>query len=347
MEHVAIDLGRPNSVLAEFDSAGAKQWTRFRLEPAMLRRLFEGRPKCRVLIEASTDSEWVAQLLEGLGHEVVVADPNYAPMYGERNRKIKTDNRDAAALLDANRLGIFRRSHRRSAEQARIMGLLSVRDGLIKTRTGFINLVRAQLRRHGFKLRSGSGESFVSRVDELELPASLKALIQPLLSLMPKLNEQLAQIDRQMAQQGRSDPRVELLQSAPGVGAQTSVAFMALVDDVARFPKAHKLESYLGAVPSEWTSSEKRIQGGITKRGDSRVRYLLVEAAWSILRRHDPQCLELQRWAQAIANRRGPKVAVVALARRLAGILYAMLRDNRPFDPTRIGSHHRPRRKAA
>jgi len=347
MENVAIDLGRPNSVLCDLNSAGAKQWTRFRLEPAMLIKLFEGRPKCRVLIEAGTDSEWVAQLLEGLGHEVVVADPNYAPMYGERNRKVKTDYRDAAALLDANRLGIFRRSHRRSAEQARIMSLLSVRDSLIKTRTCWINVVRAQLRRRGLKLRSGSGQSFVRRVEELDLPADLKVLIRPSLSLMPKLNEQLADIDGQMAKQERRDPRMDLLQSAPGVGIQTAVAFTALVDDVARFPKAHRLESYLGVVPSEWSSSERRIQGGITKRGDSRVRYLLVEVAWTILRGHDPRCFELQRWAQAIANRRGPKVAVVALARRLAGILYAMLRDNRPFDPARIGSHNRRSRKVA
>lgn len=154
MEHVAIDLGRPNSVLSELNPAGEKQWTRFRLEPAMLIRLFEGRPKCRVWSKPD-DSEWVAQLLERLGHEVVVADPNYVAMYGERNRKIKTDYRDAAALLDANRLGIFRRSHRRSPEQAWIMGLLSVRDGLVKTRTCWINLVRAQLRRHGFKLAAG------------------------------------------------------------------------------------------------------------------------------------------------------------------------------------------------
>ncbi len=120
---------------------------------------------------------------------------------------------------------------------------------------------------------------------------------------------------------------------------------MALIDDVTRFPRAHNLESYLGLVPGERSSSEKRLRLGITKRGDSFERWLLVEAGWSILRSRRVDCFELRRWGEGIASRRGKKVAAVALARRLAGILYAMLRDNKLFDPTRIGSH--PRRKAA
>ena len=122
------------------------------------------------------------------------------------------------------------------------------------------------------------------------------------------------------------------------VGPQTATAFVALIDDVARFPRAHSLECYLGLVPGEWSSSERRIKLGITKRGDSRVRWLLVEASWSILRGRRPECLELQRWAAGIAARRGQKIAVVALARRLSGILYAMLRDGTPFDPTRLAT---------
>jgi transposase len=108
MEHVAIDLGRPNSVLCELGPEGKKVLRRFRLDKPNLTRFFSGRPACRVLIESSTESEWVARHAEGLGHEVVVADPNYAAMYGERNRRVKTDGRDADALFEANRLGVFR-----------------------------------------------------------------------------------------------------------------------------------------------------------------------------------------------------------------------------------------------
>jgi transposase len=168
-----------------------------------------------------------------------------------------------------------------------------------------------------------------------------------MLALMDPLNEKLTKLDREMAALGKEDPRVRLLQTLPMIGVQTSTAFVALIDDVARFPKAHKVESYIGLVPSEWSSSERRIKEGITKRGDSRVRWLLVEAAWSILNRPRVDTTELRNWALQIAVRRGKKVAVVALARRLGGILYAMLRDNKPYDPTRLTAARRRSRKAA
>jgi transposase len=267
-------------------------------------------------------------------------------MYGERNRRVKTDGRDADALFEANRLGVFRRAHRRSKEQRRVMAMQGVRGALVRTRTRWINLIRALVRREGSAVRSGQAENFASRLAELDLPAELKALVQPLLELMVSLNERIKQLDRELAGLGKTDPRVRLLQTVPAVGPQTSAAFVAVVDDVNRFAKAHKLESYLGLIPGEWSSSEKRIKLSITKRGDSRVRCLLVEASWSILNSRQLGCFELQRWAQGIAARRGRNVAVVALARRLAGILYAMLRDNEPFDPTRLHDHPR-RRKVA
>jgi transposase len=340
MKHVAIDLGRPNSVLCELGSDGRKKLQRFRLDRVSLDRLFQGRIRSRVLIESSTESEWVAQHVESLGHEVVVADPNYAAMYGERNRRVKTDRRDADALYEANRLGIYHRAHRRSATQRRVMALHGIRSSLVRTRTRWINVERALLRREGCRVRSGSAENFAERVEELELPDDLKELLQPLLDLMAPLNERIEQLDREMAVLGKRDPRVILLQTAPMIGLQTATAFVALIDDVSRFPKAHKLEGYLGLVASEWSSSEKVIKEGITKRGDSRVRWLLVEASWAILTKPRPETLELRHWAEKIAARRKRKVAVVALARRLAGILYAMLRDNKPFDPTRLGTNN-------
>ena len=347
MEHVGIDLGRPNSVLCELGPGGTKVLRRFRLDRPNLDRFFRDRPRCRVLIESSTESEWVAQHIEGLGHEVVVADPNYAAMYGERNRRVKTDGRDADALFEANRLGVYRRAHRRSEGQRRVMAVQGVRSALVRTRTRWINVVRALLRRAGCRVRSGAAESFAYRVDELQLAAELRELVRPLLELLVPLNEQIERQDRGMAALGKSDPRVALLQTAPMVGPQTSAAFVALIDDVSRFPKAHKVECYVGLIPSEWSSSERRIKGGITKRGDSRIRWLLVEAGWSILDSRRPDCFELQRWAQGIAGRGGRKVAAVALARRLAGILYAMLRDNKPFDPTCLGNNNRQRHKVA
>lgn len=348
MEHVAIDLGRPNSVMCQLNAEGRKSFRRFTLNRPSLDRFFAERPRCRVLLESSTESEWVAGHLEGLGHEVVVADPNYAPMYGERNRRVKTDRRDADVLFEANRLGIFREAHRRSEEQREVTAVLRVRDSLVRTRTRSINLVRALLRREGLRVRSGSAATFVERVEELELSADLRTLVRPMLELLGPVNEQLRTVDRRIVALNKADERASRLQTAPAIGAVTSAALLALVDDVRRFPRAHALESYLGLVPSEWSSSEKRLQGRITKAGDNRVRWLLVEAGWTILRSRRPETQPLRSWAEGIAARRGRKVAAVAVARRLAGILYAMLRDGTEYDPVRLlkGAHGRTRQAA-
>lgn len=348
MEHVAIDLGRPNSVMCQLNAGGQKSFRRFALNRSNVDRFFAGRAGCRVLIESSTESEWVARHLEGLGHEVVVADPNYAPMYGERNRRVKTDRRDAEVLFEANRLGIYREAHRRSEEQRDVTALLRVRDSLVRTRTRSINLVRALVRREGLRVRSGHAGTFVARVEELELSGDLRTLVRPMLELLGPVNEQLRTVDRQVVELKKTDERVRRLQTAPAIGAVTSAAFLALIDDVRRFPRAHALESYLGLVPSEWSSSEKRLQGRITKAGDNRVRWLLVEAGWTIMRSRRLESQSLRSWAEGIAARRGRKVAAVALARRLAGILYAMLRDSTDYNPAQLqkGSHRRSRQAA-
>jgi transposase len=117
------------------------------------------------------------------------------------------------------------------------------------------------------------------------------------------------------------------------VGTVTAVAFVATLDQVERFERAHQVESYLGLVPRERSSGEKQHKGAITKAGSSRVRWLLVEAGWRIWGSRESNTEELRRWAARIAARRGRRIAVVALARRLAGILYAMWRDGTDFEP--------------
>ena len=116
----------------------------------------------------------------------------------------------------------------------------------------------------------------------------------------------------------------------------TAAAFVATVDDVQRFRHAHQLEAYLGLVPRECSSGDTPRRGPITKAGSGRMRWLLIQAAVSILRRRPPEAEALRTRALHIAARRGKHVAVVALARRLAGILYALLRDGTVFTPHRL-----------
>ena len=115
----------------------------------------------------------------------------------------------------------------------------------------------------------------------------------------------------------------------PNVGPSHASGVRGGDDDATRFRGAHEVEAYLGLVPRELSSGETR--GRITKAGHSRVRRLLVQAAVSMLRRPDPRTVQLRAWALRIAARRGKKVAVVALARRVSGILFAMLRDGTSY----------------
>jgi len=192
------------------------------------------------------------------------------------------------------------------------------------------------LRQHGYRVPSGSAESFVDRVQTLALPGRLLSVVAPLLAVMCHLNRQLAYSDATIEHLAVQDPRVPHLRSVPSIGPVTAAAFLATIDDVGRFHHAHHLEAYLGLVPREYSSGDTQRRGPITKAGHSRTRWLLIQAAVSILRRHPPQAEELRTWALRIAARRGKHVAVVALAGRLAGILYALLRDGSVFQPQRV-----------
>src|SRR5262249_48677133 len=233
-------------------------------------------------------------------------------------------------------------------ERRPMRALLAVREGVVRGRARWMTLIQALLRREGVRVRSGSPDTFVRRVEEADLPEPLQAVIAPLLALFAPLNTQLVALDEQLGTLVYDDRDIRRLTTAPGVGPVTAVAFVATVDVVARFRGAHQVESYLGLVPREWSSSETQRKGRITKAGNGRARWLLVEAAWCILRRttRSPDAVVLRDWAARIARRRGSRVAVVALARRLAGILYAMWRDQTAYDRTKLRSVA-PTRQAA
>src|SRR3972149_1360720 len=146
---------------------------------------------------------------------------------------------------------------------------------------------------------------------------------------------QLAYSDETIARVTAHDERIQRLRTVPSVGPVTAAAFVATLDDAHRLRHAHEVEAYLGLVPRELSSGETQHRGHITKAGPTRMRWLLVQVAVSILRRRPPQAEALHAWALHIAARRGKHVAVVALARRLAGILYALLRAGSVFAPER------------
>lgn len=339
MDSIGLDLGKSQSQIAILTPDGELIERRIQTEPRRFEAVLGRRAPARILIESSTESEWVARCLEGLGHEVIVADPNYAPMYAQWSRRVKTDRRDARALAEACRLGAYRPVHRTSDAMRHVRAQLAVRDALVRTRTRYISVARALLRAEGLRIRSGAAETFPDRLENLELPANLQAEIRPLRTMLEHLRAEIERADAAVEELVRKNEAMRRLCTVPSVGPITAASFVATIDTAERFQGAHQVQAYLGLVPREMSSGEKQHKGRITKAGNNRTRWLLVEAAWGILlRTRRAETAALRGWAQSIATRRGRLVAVVALARRLAGILYAMMRDGTVYQPERLGA---------
>jgi transposase len=242
--------------------------------------------------------------------------------------------------MEACRAGTYRPAHRLSAARRHVRAELAVRDAVVRTRTRYVALAKALVRRDGLRVPSSAAERVGAHLAALAGSATLAAELAPLLTLLPPLTATIAAADQRLAELEHTDPSVALLMTAPGIGAVTASALVATIDDVQRFASAHQFEAYLGLVPGERSSGELRRIGPITKAGNRRARWLLVEAAWRILRSTDAAGAPLRAWARSIVTRRGSRIAVVAVARRLAGILYAMWRDGAPYEAGKI---RRPR----
>jgi len=331
MDTIGLDLHQRESQLCILTEAGEIIERRIVTSRERFTAVLGNRPPARILLEASTESEWVARHLESLGHTVIVADPNFAPMYATRSRRVKTDRRDARTLMDALRLGAYRAIHRASAAQRHVRAQLAVRDALIRTRTRYVNVVRALTRREGLRLAAGGPEHLERKLATLPLAPELVEELAPLRVVLEPVNVQIDLADQQLAATAGADPLFARLRTAPTIGPVTAVAFVATLDEVSRFRTAHQVEGYLGLTPREHSSGERQRRGRISKTGNPRMRALLVEAGWRILRSNDPAAAPLRAWAERIAARRGTNVAAVALARRLAGILYAMWRDGTTY----------------
>ena len=332
MTHGAIDLGKKMSQVCILKEDGEIIECRLRTDRDRFAAVFVSYPRIRVLIEAGTESEWVARCLEELGHEVIVADPNYAPMYGSRSRKVKTDRRDTAALTDACRMGIYRRAHRVSALRRAERQRLRIRRHLVQVRSGSISLLRALLRQDGYRLARVTAATVTKRLTRLELPASLTEILAPLCAWLDELTTVLADADQDVDARAAEDAVAQRLMTAPGVGPVVALTYQAVLDDPARFGgNAARASAFIGLVPSEDSSAERRHKGHITKAGPGELRALLVQASWAIWRGRSAAGQALRTWAHALADRRGRRIAIVALARRLSRIVFALWRDGSEF----------------
>lgn len=338
MTYGAIDLHTRYSQIRMIDAEGqVLRDKKVRTTAEQLAGAFAGLGPMRILVESSTESEWVAQRLEAAGHTLIVADPNYAPMYGEVRRKVKTDRRDVAALAEANRRGWYRAVHRVSAAQRARRQVLRSRRQLVQMRSGTISLIRTLLRQDGYRLPRCSASAVAERLAALTVAPALQATLTPLVRVVERLSEEVATLDRQLTAVATKDPVVRRLMSVPGVGPIVALTFRAFVDEVSRFSTAGQVSAAIGLVPREDSSAERRHRGHITKAGPRELRSLLVQAAWVCWRRAKTSGT-LKAWADHLAERRGRRIAVVALARRLSRILYALWRDETEFNAATLAA---------
>ena len=155
-------------------------------------------------------------------------------------------------------------------------------------------------------------------------------------SLIDVVDDELVNADEQFQALVAGDPTVKRLTTLPGIGPITASAFVAALDVASRFEHANQVASYLGLVPREYSSGEKQRRGHVMRSAHPHLQSLLVQAAWRVWRASDPRTEAFRTWAQDVARRRGKKVAIVALARRLARTLFAMWRDEADYQPRRI-----------
>jgi transposase len=288
-------------------------------------------PPARVAIEACREAWFVHDLLTSWGNEVLLVDTTRSRQLGIGQHGRKTDRIDAERLARVLANGCLPIAHVLSPARRDLREALGVRRALVEARAQLVTTARGVARAKGVTLPSCDTNYFVTNVRKKPLEPSVAVVLDPLLEALASINAQLDVVEATLAKLCEGEPVIQQLMTAPGVGTIVAACFVSVVDEAHRFRSAHALESYLGLVPNENSSGGKRRLGAITKQGNSYLRAMLVQGAWTVLRtsnKSDP----LRVWAENVAARRGKRIAVVALARRLVGVLWAMWRDGTVYD---------------
>ena len=335
MRSVALDLAAKKVVFCEVaDGKVVKRHTASSVEG--MEELLGGQtPPARVAIEACREAWRIGALLESWGHEVLLVDTTRVRQLGIGQHGRKTDRIDAETLARAVESGRIPLAHMLSPARQKLRTELGVRRALVEVRSGYVTTIRGLLREAGEKAPSCDAEVFGQKLKDATLTPTLRALTEPLRAVLETVSVQLATVDARIELLSKEEPIIQVLKSTPGVGPIVAASFVSVIDEAKRFKSAHQVGAYVGLVPNEDSSGGRRRLGQITKEGNSYLRAMLVQAAWSILRMREPDPLCV--WARSVAERRGKKIAVVALARRLAGILWAMWRDGTFYDAASVG----------
>jgi transposase len=330
---VAVDLAKD-----VFEVAVANQAYRIVDRRRLTRRQFEGflegvAAGTTVVMEACGTAHYWGRRCQARGLHVRLLPVQYVRPYVRRN---KTDRTDVEGMLEAHRCAGIQAVPVKSVDQQALQALHRVRTQWQAARTARINVVRGLLREQGYPVSVGA-RTVVARVTAVvddptaTLPAQLQQVLRALLTEIGDLEGRVAVVDRELSRVADTNATVARLQQVPGVGVVTATALVGAVSHIHAFRRGRDFASWLGLTPRESTTGMRRYLGRISKRGDGYLRCLLTHGARAVLlaaqrtARQRPQRLtRLQQWAVTLAARRGHNKTAIALANKLARIIWAV-----------------------
>jgi transposase len=302
--------------------------------PESISAALQRAPACkRVVFETGRMAPMLYHGLAELGAPVICIESRQAYQALKTLATHKTDRNDARGLAQLARTGFFNPVHVKSLPSHAVRALIMARKKLVGQRITLENQIRGLSVVFGVRLPRGLSPAFVDQVIAMsDGIAALSSAMRGLVAAREAVLAAIAAIDADMKRLVRASDACRRLMAIPGVGPLTALAFTAAIDDPTRFRRSRDLGAYLGMVPRRYQSGEVDYTGSISKVGDRRVRTLLYEAANVMLTRFKGP-LKLKDWALAIARRSNMRKARIALARRLAIIMHAMLRHGTEFKP--------------
>lgn len=330
---IAVDLSK-----SVFEIAVERQGRicqRKRLTRAQMITFLSQSPKSTVLMETCGTSHYWGRKAQEFGHTVKLLPAQRVA----RNRiGNKTDRRDTGAILRSGTDERVVPVPVKTVEQQTICALHRIRAGLMKSRTARLNTVRGLLREFGVTIAEGAERVQPALVEVLSqspspVPELLHAALLSMMTEAAELDERRGEVEKQLKALARTVPLVERLETIPGIGLLNATAFSAMVGNFPRFKSGRKFASSLGLTPKESSSGKRRWLGSISKAGDPYLRTLLIGGARSmILAAHrTTRPHRLQEWALEVERRRGRNRAAVAVANKLARILWAVATRGETF----------------
>jgi transposase len=342
VKRVGLDLAKSVFQVHAVDAAGEVAAAR-KLRRASVLEFFGRLAPCEVAMEACASAHHWGREIAALGHEVRLIPPAHVKPYVRRN---KTDAADAAAICEAAmRPGQRFVPLRGIANQAEVMRH-RVREALVGQRTALLNALRGHLGEVGIVAPQGAQHAYrlkrrladgADDNGEIVVPGCVRDALAPLAAQIDALDAAIGAIDGELAAKAKADEKTTRLMTIPGIGPVIATAFAATVRDVEAFASGREFAAFIGLTPRQHSSGGKARSGRISKMGDRYLRKLLVVGATAALRHAEGHDDALRRWARAMLRRKSGlkyafKLTAVALANKLARIVYAILRSGQAYD---------------